>query len=173
MQTPHFLQFETKKDQIIAKEGRHLLILRSKWNKIKFNVKNFAINRKKLWMRSAIKAQQNLKTLVRNATSAMFKIEKLKRSATFTIAKVALWASNCAFPTSAWYLLWQNGVDVFNEHHCKFYAKGLQSYYTKLSSMYRIELLTKKNFESAAQTKAKQTLCKKVDCMSRLRYCSL
>ena len=38
---------------------------------------------------SAIKAQQILKTLVRNATSAMFQSRKLKRNATFAIAEVA------------------------------------------------------------------------------------
>ena len=46
MQIPHFLRFETKKGQIIAKESRHLLILRSKQNETKFNEYNCAINRK-------------------------------------------------------------------------------------------------------------------------------
>ena len=51
-------------------------------------------------MLSAIKAQQILKTVVRNATSAMFQNKKLKRNATSAIAEVAevaLRASNCAF----------------------------------------------------------------------------
>ena len=55
-------------------------------------------------MRTAIKAQQNLKALFRNATSAMFQNKKLKRNATYAIAEVAevvLCASNCALPTSA------------------------------------------------------------------------
>ena len=38
---------------------------------------------------SAIKAQQILKTLVCNATSAIFKNKKLKHNATFAIEKVA------------------------------------------------------------------------------------
>ena len=56
-----------------------------------------------MWKSSAIKAQQILKTLVRNATSVMFKNKKLKRNATSAIAEVAevaLYASNCAVPTS-------------------------------------------------------------------------
>ena len=73
--------------------------MRLKWNKIKFNVKNCAFNQKKLWKRSATKTQQILKTLVRNATSAMFKNKKLNRNATSAIAEVALCASNCALTT--------------------------------------------------------------------------
>ena len=45
--------------------------------------------KKKNWKRSAIKAQQILKSLVRNPTSAMFQNKKLKRNATFAIAEVA------------------------------------------------------------------------------------
>ena len=51
-----------------------------------------------------MKAQQILKALFRNATSAMFQNKKLKRNATYAIAEVAevaLCASNCALPTSA------------------------------------------------------------------------
>ena len=47
------------------------------------------------------KAQQILKTFVRNATSAMFENKKIKRNATSAIAEVALCVSNCALPTSA------------------------------------------------------------------------
>ena len=53
---------------------------------------------------SAIKAQQFLKTFVRNATFAIFENKKSKRNATSAIvdvAEVALCASNCALPTSA------------------------------------------------------------------------
>ena len=56
-----------------------------------------------LLKRSAIKVQQILKALFRNATSAMFQNKKLKRNATSAIAEVAevaLCASNCALPTS-------------------------------------------------------------------------
>ena len=44
--------------------------------------------KKKKWKCSAIKAQQILKTLVRNATPAMFKNKKLKRNAASAIAEV-------------------------------------------------------------------------------------
>ena len=50
-----------------------------------------------------MKAQQILKALFRNATSAMFQNKKLKRKATSAIAEVAevaLCSSNCALPTS-------------------------------------------------------------------------
>ena len=60
-----------------------------------------AFNRKKIWKRCAIKMQQILKTLVRYATSALFKNKKLKRNAISAIAEVvevALCASNCALP---------------------------------------------------------------------------
>ena len=53
----------------------------------------------------AIKAQQNLKTLARNVTSAMFQNKKLKRNTTSAIAKVAkvaLCAYDCALPTSGY-----------------------------------------------------------------------
>ena len=53
--------------------------------------------------RNPIKAQQILKALFRNATSAMFQSKKLKRNATYAIAEVAevaLCASKCALPTS-------------------------------------------------------------------------
>ena len=59
-------------------------------------------------MRTAIKAQQILKALFRNATSAMFQNKKLKRNATYAIAEVAevvLCASNCALPTSGSYVI--------------------------------------------------------------------
>ena len=55
-----------------------------------------------------MKAQQILKTLVRNAISALFKNKKLKRYATSAIAEVAevvLCASNCALPASVGKLL--------------------------------------------------------------------
>ena len=61
------------------------------------------LTEKKFGKRCAIKAQQILKTLVRNVTSAMFQNKKLKRSATSAIAEVeevALCASDCALPTS-------------------------------------------------------------------------
>ena len=45
------------------------------------------------------KAQQVSKTLVRNATSAMFQNTK-KRNAIAEIAEIALCTSNCALPTS-------------------------------------------------------------------------
>ena len=45
--------------------------------------------KKKKSKHNAIKVQQILKTLVRNATSAMFENKKLKRNATSTIAEVA------------------------------------------------------------------------------------
>ena len=51
-----------------------------------------------------LKAQQILKALFRNTTSAMIQNKKLKRNATYAIAEVAevaLCASNCALPTSA------------------------------------------------------------------------
>ena len=73
------------------------------------------LTEKKVWKRSAIKAQQILKALFRNATSAMFQNKKLKRNATSAIAQVAevaLCASNCALPTSAWWYLadwWSRG----------------------------------------------------------------
>ena len=49
-----------------------------------------ALLTKKIWKRSAIKAQQIFKTLVHNATSAMHKNKKLKCKATSAIAEVAL-----------------------------------------------------------------------------------
>ena len=48
---------------------------------------------------STTKAQQVLKTLGRNSTSAKFQNKKLKRNATSTFADVALCASNCAVST--------------------------------------------------------------------------
>ena len=48
-----------------------------------------ALLTKKFLKAQRIKAQQNLKTLVRNATSAMFQNKKVKREATFAIAEVA------------------------------------------------------------------------------------
>ena len=59
------------------------------------NVYNCSINRNNFSKRTAIKAQQVLKTLVSNATSAMFKNKKLKRktSAIAEIAEVARCAS--------------------------------------------------------------------------------
>ena len=61
------------------------------------------LTEKKNWKRSAIKAQQILKILVRKATSAMFQNKKLKRnaiSAIAEVAEVALCAFNCALPIS-------------------------------------------------------------------------
>ena len=61
------------------------------------------LTEKKKWKRSAIKSQQMLKTVVRNATTAMFQNKKLKRnptSAVAEVAEVALCASNCALLTS-------------------------------------------------------------------------
>ena len=57
--------------------------------------------------RSAIKAHQILKTLVRNATFVMFENKKLKHNATSAIAEVAevaLCAFNCALPNSGCYI---------------------------------------------------------------------
>ena len=47
-----------------------------------------------------LKAQQILKALFRNATSAWFQNKKLKHNTTYAIAEVALCDSNCALPTS-------------------------------------------------------------------------
>ena len=61
------------------------------------------LTEKKNWKCSAIKVQQILKTLVRNATSAMFQNKKLKRNTTSAIAEVAevaLCSFNCALATS-------------------------------------------------------------------------
>ena len=44
---------------------------------------------KKFGNRSAIEAQQILKTLVRHVTSTMFQNKKLKCNASFAVAKVA------------------------------------------------------------------------------------
>ena len=52
---------------------------------------------KKNWKRSAIKAQQILKTLVRHVTSTMFQNKKFKW--TSAIAEFALWDSNHLHPT--------------------------------------------------------------------------
>ena len=80
--------------------------------------------KKKNWKRSAIKAQQISKTLIRNATSAMFQTTTIKRNASSTIAEameVAFCASNCALPTlcllaSPWFLIlfyfWQTSVMI-------------------------------------------------------------
>ena len=54
--------------------------------------------------RSAIKAQQILKTLVRNATFTMFQNKKLKHNATSAfaeVAKVVLCSSTCAYSPRA------------------------------------------------------------------------
>ena len=58
---------------------------------------------KKLGKRSTIKAQQIIKILVHNTTSAMFQNKKLKLDATSEITevvKLAPCASNCTFSTS-------------------------------------------------------------------------
>ena len=47
-----------------------------------------------------MKAQQILKALFRNATSALFQNKKLKRNTTYAIAEVALCGCYCALPTS-------------------------------------------------------------------------
>ena len=56
---------------------------------MKFNEWNCAWNWKKIWKRSAIKAQLILKTLDSHVTSTMFQDKKLKCNATSAIAEVA------------------------------------------------------------------------------------
>ena len=61
------------------------------------------LSEKKKLKCSVIKVQQILKTLIRNATSAMFQNKKLMCNATCAIAEVAevaLCAFNCTLPTS-------------------------------------------------------------------------
>ena len=71
MQIPHVLRFWTEKKVNSLVRRQHLSILRSKWNKIKFNVWNSAFNQR-FFESARITVQEILKTLVRNATSAMF-----------------------------------------------------------------------------------------------------
>ena len=53
------------------------------------HIHSCSVNRNNFWKRTAIKAQQVLKILVSNATSAMFQNKKLKRNATSAIAEIA------------------------------------------------------------------------------------
>ena len=69
--------------------------------------------------------QQILKALFRNATSAMFQNKKLKRNATSAIAEVAevaLCASDCALPTSAF-----GSLEMWALVHCYTVELGLSS----------------------------------------------
>ena len=77
--------------KLFAEEGRYLSILQSKWDKIKFNLQNYAINRKKKKKKNWKRSPTNFKHfLVRNATSAMFQNKKLTLNAPSLISEVAL-----------------------------------------------------------------------------------